>query len=57
MLKRKDKNIRIKPDIVHDRSDMDYLDDSPDHVTTDKWKNEWDTSGEFSDMDFRLVDD
>lgn len=57
MSKRKLRNRRIKPNVVHDETDLDYLDDSPNQATTDKWKKEWETSGEFNEMDFRLVDD
>lgn len=57
MLKRKVMKKRIKPNVVHDETDIDNLDDYPNYVTTDKWDKEWETSGEFNDMDFRLVDD
>jgi len=35
------------------------LDDefSEDLIAADKWGNEWDSDGDFSGIDFRLVDD
>ncbi|MBL1433677.1 MAG: hypothetical protein COB94_009610 [Gammaproteobacteria bacterium] len=30
---------------------------SPEHIQVDAWGNEWDDSGDFMDMDFRLVED
>jgi hypothetical protein len=36
-----------------DKSDEDF----DNVIRVDEWGNEWDGSGEFSDMDFRLVDD
>jgi len=48
----------IELDITHDVSDMDYQsNESSSTIATDKWGNEWDATGEFTDMDFRLVDD
>ncbi|HEY4732086.1 MAG TPA: hypothetical protein VIH66_02445 [Gammaproteobacteria bacterium] len=47
----------IELDIAQDMSDADFEDDSSNTIATDKWGNEWDRSGEFNDMDFRLVDD
>ncbi|VAW89332.1 hypothetical protein MNBD_GAMMA17-1134 [hydrothermal vent metagenome] len=28
-----------------------------DYISADKWGNEWDSSGDLSDIDFRLVDE
>ncbi|MFQ5469537.1 MAG: hypothetical protein ACE5EH_04430 [Gammaproteobacteria bacterium] len=28
-----------------------------ENITVDQWGNEWDSTGDFSDMDFRLVDE
>ena len=28
-----------------------------ENITVDQWGNEWDATGDFSDMDFRLVDE
>lgn len=37
---------------------MDKVDEGFDNVIrVDEWGNEWDGSGEFVDMDFRLVDE
>jgi len=37
---------------------MDKVDEGFDNVIrVDEWGNEWDGSGEFADMDFRLVDE
>ena len=48
----------IQLDIARDVSDMDYQPiESSSSIATDKWGNEWDATGEFTDMDFRLVDD
>ncbi len=30
---------------------------SAEHIQVDAWGNEWDNSGDFMDMDFRLVED
>ncbi len=30
---------------------------SAEHIQIDAWGNEWDDSGDFMDMDFRLVED
>ncbi len=39
-------------------SGLDKADDGFDNVIrVDEWGNEWDGSGDFSDMDFRLVDE
>ena len=39
-------------------SGMDKADDGFDNIIrVDEWGNEWDGSGDFSDMDFRLVDE
>lgn len=42
-------------------SDGVFLDDieemSAEHISVDAWGNEWDDSGDFVDMDFRLVED
>lgn len=39
-------------------SGMDKMDEGFDSVIrVDEWGNEWDGSGDFSDMDFRLVDE
>ncbi len=42
-------------------SDDSILDDieevSPEYISVDAWGNEWDDSGDFMDMDFRLVED
>lgn len=35
--------------------DMDEI--SAEHIQVDAWGNEWDDSGDFMDMDFRLVED
>lgn len=37
---------------------LDNVDDGFDSaIRVDEWGNEWDGSGDFSDMDFRLVDE
>ena len=46
-----------KRDVVHDDHDMDYTNEYPTRITTNELRKEWDSSGEFADMDFRLVDD
>jgi len=28
-----------------------------DYISADKWGNEWDSTGDFSGVDFRLVDE
>lgn len=39
-------------------NDIDFEDElAEDFISADKWGNEWDSSGDFSDIDFRLVDD
>lgn len=30
---------------------------SADHIAVDAWGNEWDDSGDFIDMDFRLIEE
>ncbi len=39
----------------------DFFDDieelNAEHISVDAWGNEWDDSGDFMDMDFRLVED
>lgn len=47
----------IEVEVTHDISEMDYPNESSDTIASDKWGNEWDATGEFTDMDFRLVDD
>lgn len=38
--------------------DVDLEDEfSNDDIAADKWGNEWDSCGDFSGIDFRLVDD
>ncbi|MBL1292777.1 MAG: hypothetical protein COB61_002790 [Thiotrichales bacterium] len=37
---------------------LDEMDEiSAEHIQVDAWGNEWDDSGDFLDMDFRLVED
>jgi hypothetical protein len=57
MVKRKYRKEEVSPDETQDDADMEFPNESHKIITTDKWRNEWDSSGEFSDMDFRLVDD
>jgi hypothetical protein len=57
MEKHKAKKKVIKNDVVHEEPDLDYLNDLPVRNSTDRIRDEWDTGGEFADMDFRLVDD
>lgn len=41
-----------------DTSLLDEMDEiSAEHIQIDAWGNEWDDSGDFMDMDFRLVED
>ena len=47
----------INQHVVHDDPDMDYTNEYPTKISTNKLRNEWDSGGEFADMDFRLVDD
>lgn len=52
-------------DNFNDDDDVQVMDagvDSADEdidsvIRVDEWGNEWDGTGDFSDMDFRLVDD
>ncbi len=38
--------------------DVDLEDEfSEDFIAADKWGNEWDSTGDFSGIDFRLVDE
>jgi len=49
------KDIDIDQDVTEFEPDTtDYVDEN---FTVDEWGNEWDASGDFDDMDFRLVDD
>ena len=47
----------VELEIVRDVSEMDYQNELSNSIASDKWGNEWDATGEFTDMDFRLVDD
>jgi hypothetical protein len=47
----------VELEIVRDVTELDYQNESSSGIATDKWGNEWDATGEFTDMDFRLVDD
>ena len=57
MIKPRVKIKDIQRDIVHDDHDMDYSNEYPTKIVASKLRKEWDSSGEFADMDFRLVDD
>jgi len=51
---------RQNSDLTLDSSDslLDEMDEvSAEHIQIDAWGNEWDDSGDFMDMDFRLVED
>ena len=51
-------NFKNDDDVQVMDSGMDKADDGFDNVIrVDEWGNEWDGSGDFSDMDFRLVDE
>jgi len=39
-------------------NDIDIEDEfSEDFIAADEWGNEWDSTGDFSGIDFRMVDD
>ncbi len=39
-------------------NDFDLEDEcSEDYIAADKWGNEWDSAGDLSGIDFRLVDE
>ena len=51
---------RQNKDLSLDSSDslLDEMEEvSAEHIQIDAWGNEWDDSGDFIDMDFRLVED
>ena len=47
----------IELEIARDASETDFQSELSNSIATDRWGNEWDARGEFSDMDFRLVDE
>ena len=57
MVKNRSKKKVIKSDVVHDDAEIEYQDEYSSRISSNRLRNEWDTDGEFADMDFRLVDD
>lgn len=55
MIGPKDIDIDIDQDLTDFDPDINEFED--ESFAVDEWGNEWDASGDFDDMDFRLVDD
>ena len=51
------KNKTSKPGNTHESMDIDIYEDSYSKTTTGNRSDSWDLYNEFTDMDFRLVDD